>query len=136
MRSKPDSDIKMRKRGSVKIPAENHDNEVFKLNASDSTLKDFHAVEIKNLRNSKRNKRKAETDMLDLQAVSDSEIIQSDKSTSSKRQNRRPDYSGMLKASPRSRQCFSDVKKSTQKTRPITVNFFSAAFNVPKVKAP
>lgn len=136
MRSKPDSDIKMRKRGSIKIPAENHDNEVFKLNASDSTLQNFHAVEINNLKNSKKNKRKAETDVLHFQAVSDSEIIPSGKSTSSKRLNRRPNYSGMLKASPRSRHCFSDVKKSTKKTCPITVNFFSAAFNVPKVKAP
>lgn len=136
MRSKPDSGIKMHKKVSVKIPAKNHDNEVFKLNASDGALKNLHAVEINNLGNSNMNKRKAETDMLDFQAVSDSAIIQSDKSTPSKRQNQRPTDSSMLKASPGSRHCFSDVQKSTKKMCPVTVNFFSAVFSVPKVKAP
>lgn len=138
MSSKPDSDIKMHKKFSFKIPAENHDNEVFKLNqnATDSALQDLQAVDINNLGNSNLNKRKTEINMLDFQDGSDSAIIQSDKSTLPKRQNRRPTYSNKLEASPRSRHCFSNVRKSTKKMCPVTVNFFSASFSVPKVKAP
>lgn len=134
MRSKPGHGIKMNKKGSFKIPAENHDNEVFKINASDNALQNLHPVEINNLGNSNMNKRKAETDMIDFQAVSDSAIIQSNRSTP-KRQNRRPTDSSKLEASPQSRHCFSDVRKS-KKMCPVNVNFFSAAFSVPKIKAP
>lgn len=135
MRSKPDHGINMNKKGSVKIPAESHVNEVFEITASDSaSLQNLHAVEINNLGNSNMNKRKAETDTIDFQAVSDSAIIQPNKSTP-KRQNKRPPDSSKLEASPQSRHCFSDVRKS-KKTCPVNVNFFSAAFSVPKIKAP